>query len=218
MKKLLILSLALLCAAALGGCRAPATNVAGPDSNTTPPPSLEATASPSPDIGSLSVPPELVVSTLNHADSVTAQRYGFSWDRELPNGQRASVIACGIHPLDDPGEGGYATLYTAFPAGSLPPLEEGQLPGTIVPVYYLDFGDFPPDSLTACRWPSAWSGQYENREELEAEEVTVDTIDEGWALFPLGDGEFIYEVQADWGDTGNANYVFATLPQVRGGQ
>lgn len=212
MKKLLILSLALLCAAALGGCHA---NVTGP--SVTPPPSPEPTASPSPDIGSLSAPPELVVSTLNHADSVTARRYGFSWDHPLPNGQRASVIACGIHPLDDPGEGGYATLYTAFPAGSLPPLEEGELPGMIIPVYYLDFGDYPPDSLTARRWPSSWSGQHEDQD-MEAEEVTVDTTDEGLALLPLGDGEFIYEVQADWGDVGYANYVFATLPQVRSGQ
>lgn len=217
MKKLIALSLALVCAAALGGCRAPVANVTGPDSDTTPPSSPEATAAPSPDIGSLSASPELVVSTLNHADSVTAQRYGFSWDHEMPNGQRASVIACGIHPLDDPGEEGYATLYTAFPAGSLPPLEEGQLPGMIVPVYYLDFGDYSPESVTARRWPSAWSGQHEDQD-MEAEEVTVDTTDEGWALLPLGDGEFIYEVQADWGHVCNANYVFATLPQVRGGE
>lgn len=36
-------------------------------------------------------------------------------------------------------------------------------------------------------------------------------------LLSLGDGEFVYEVQADWGEVGCADYVFMTLPQLRGG-
>lgn len=164
-----------------------------------------------PDPGSLAEPPELVVSTLNQADSAAARLYGCTWQARMEE-QPCDFIACGIHPLDDPGEAGYAILYTAFPGGSLPPLE-GVLPGMLLPVFYLDFGDIPPETVTARRWPAAYIGRA-GEHAGDSEEVEVDAS-EGFALLPLGDGDFVYEIHAGWGETGNADYVFRTLPQLR---
>lgn len=159
-------------------------------------------------------PPTLIVSTEYNADSVTAAIYSYTWTKKLDGDQMIITIACGAHPLDDPDESGYAVLYTAFPPGSLPPLPDGQFPGFMVPVFFLNFGEVPPETVTARRWPAKYVGSaYEHS--ADAEEVLVD-MTEGF-LSPLGDGEFIYEVHADWGEIGSADYVFMTLPQVRGG-
>lgn len=160
----------------------------------------------------LKEPPELVVSTINNADSVTASCGNYMWSREMPDGSMASTIACGAHPLDDINQ--RATLYTAFPAGSLPVLSEGQMPGAILPVFYLDFGDVPPETVTVHRWPSTYIG-HASEFAGDSEDVTVD-ISDGFTILPLGDGEFVYEVHADWGEVGYADYVFSTIPQVRG--
>lgn len=159
-------------------------------------------------------PPALIVSTEYDADSVTAEIYGYTWTKKLDEDQMSTTIACGMHPLDDPGESGYAILYTAFPPGSLPPLPEGQFRSSMLPVFFLDFGEVPPKTVTARRWPSKYVGSASEHYD-DAEEVQVD-MTEGF-LFPLGDGEFVYEVHADWGEVGSADYVFMTLPQVRGG-
>lgn len=160
---------------------------------------------------SLKNPPALIVSTEYDVDSVTAEIYGYTWTRKLEEDQMSTLIACGMHPLDDPGEPGYAILYTAFPPGSLP---DGQFRSSMLPVFYLDFGKIPPKTVTARRWPAEYVGSASEHYD-DAEEVQVDMLEE--FLLPLGDGEFIYEVHADWGEVGSADYVFMTLPQVRGG-
>lgn len=173
----------------------------------------EAAISVKPDPWTLTEPPELVVSTEYYVDQVSAQRYSFEWRQKLEGDQMRSTIACGIHPLDDPGELGYATLYTAFPPGSLPPLEEGQPRSSMLPVFYLDFGEIPPETVTVQRWPATYVG-HASEHYHDGEQVTVDSSD-GFMLLPMGDGEFIYEVHADWGQVGNADYVFSTVPEVR---
>lgn len=166
------------------------------------------------DSWSLENPPALIVSTEYDVDSVTAEIYGYTWTEKLDEDQMSTIIACGMHPLDDPGESGYAILYTAFPPGSLPPLPDGQFRSSMMPVFFLDFGEVPPKTVTARRWPAEYVGSaYEHYD--DAEEVQVD-MTEGF-LLPLGDGKFVYEIHADWGEAGSADYVFMTLPQVRGG-
>lgn len=160
----------------------------------------------------LKEPPELVVSTINNVDSVIASCGSYMWSTEMPDGSMANTIACGAHPLDEIKQ--RATLYTAFSAGSLPTLSEDQMPGAMLPVFYLDFGDVPPETVTVLRWPSTYIGQA-SEYAGDSEDVTVDMSD-GFTILPLGDGEFVYEVHADWGEVGYADYVFHTVPQVRG--
>lgn len=102
-------------------------------------------------------PPELVVSTLNQTNSVTASCGNYHWSKPMPDGTMSSVIACGMHPLDEvAGIGDRGTLYTAFPAGTLSPLLGSSDIGGFLPTLYLDFGVIPPDTVTARRWPSAY--------------------------------------------------------------
>lgn len=161
----------------------------------------------------LQEPPKMVVSTVNNVDSVIASCGNYQWNKEMSNGTTSSVIACGAHPLDEVNE--RAILYTAFPSGSQQPLIQDQEPGAMLPVFQLDFGDVPPEVVTAHRWPSAYIGhasEYAN----DCEEVMVD-ISDGITLFPPDDGEFVYEVYAVWGEVGSAYYVFDTTPQIRDG-
>ena len=176
-------------------------------------PPSEAAPAPTLEVGDLTDPPELTVSTLYHADSITAACGNFQWKEKMPDGTVREMVACGASPLDEGWE--RPLLYTAFGPGTLPPLQEGQFLSSIMPVYYLDFGAVPPTTITARRWSVAAIGQGAGFD--DAEEVSVETTDEGLALFPLGDGEFVYEVDAVWGDMGSAQYVFQTLPQVREG-
>lgn len=194
MKKSLVLISALTCIFILGGC---ANTVRGAE----------------PDSQTLTKPPELIVSTEYGVDRVTAQCSNYEWNVKLEGDMMSSVIACGAHPLDSPGKLGYATLYTAFPAGSLPPLEEGQLPELMPPVFYLDFGEIPPETITVKRWPASYVGNASEHYN-DGENVTVDSPD-GFMLLPQGDGEFIYEIHADWDQMGSADYVFRTVPEVR---
>ena len=165
-----------------------------------------------PDAWTLDAPPELVVSTLNSADSVTASCGNYQWTKKLPDGF-GSVIACGMHPLDEAGMAEHATLYTAFPAGTLPLFSGGQDTPSILPVFYLNFGEIPPETVTVRRWPSEYIGRA-SEFDGDSEEVEVDSSD-GFTILPFLDGEFVYEVHADWGEAGSAYYVFSTLPQVR---
>ena len=176
----------------------------------------------------LTSPPELTVSTLYHVHSVTAVCGGFEWGR--PEGGK-SVIACGVGPLYEGME--WPLLYSAFGPGTLPPLEEGEFRSSIMPVYYLDFGAVPPTEVTARRWSADYIGQNDAYD--KAEEVSVEWTEEHmsdirfgaeepveigpacYALYPLGDGEFVYEIHAVWEDYGSADYVFRTTPQVREG-
>ena len=167
-----------------------------------------------PDARTLDGPPKLVVSTLNSADSVTASCGNYQWNQKLPNGSGGYVIACGAHPLDEAGAAERTRLYTAFPAGSLPPLGEGENTPSILPVFYLDFGEIPPETVTVRRWPSEYIGRA-GEFDGGSEEVEVDTSD-GFTILPFLDGEFVYEVHAAWSEVGSAHYVFSTLPQVRG--
>ncbi len=50
------------------------------------------------------------------------------------------------------------------------------------------------------------------------EEVTAEMEGDTITLVPLGDGDYVYEVSAGWGEAGYASYTFRTLPQVRGEQ
>ena len=168
-----------------------------------------------PDAWTLDGPPELVVSTFNNVDSVTASCGNYQWSKKMPDGSMGSVIACGAHPLDEAGAAEQTRLYTAFPAGSLPPLGEGEDTPSLLPVFYLDFGEIPPETVTVRRWPSEYLGRA-SEFSGDSEEVEVDCSD-GFTILPIGDGEFVYEVDAAWGEVGSAYYVFHTLPQVRGG-
>ena len=167
-----------------------------------------------PDARTLEGPPELVVSTFNNVDSVTASCGNYQWNHRLPGGSGGYVIACGAHPLDE-ASWERATLYTAVPAGTLPPLSEGEDTPSILPVFYLDFGEIPPETVTVRRWPSEYIGRA-SEFDSDSEEVEVDSSD-GFTILPFLDGEFVYEVNASWGETGSASYVFSTLPQIRGG-
>lgn len=168
-----------------------------------------------PDARTLDGPPELVVSTFNDVDSVTASCGNYRWSKKMPDGSMSSIIACGAHPLDEAGAAERTRLYTAFPAGSLPPLSEGEDTPSLLPVFYLDFGEIPPETVTVRRWPSEYIGRA-SEFSGDSEEVEVDCSD-GFTILPIGDGEFVYEVDAAWGEVGSAYYVFHTLPQVRGG-
>ena len=155
----------------------------------------------------LEEPPALVVSTINNADSVTVSCSNYQWSIEMPDGM-ASIIACGAHPLDEINE--RAILYTAFSAGSL---LKDQLSGSFLPAFYLYFGDVLPETVTVRRWPSTYIG-HASEYDGDSEEVTVDFSD-GFTILPLGDGEFVYEVHAEWGEVGSADYVFSTVPRLR---
>ena len=161
---------------------------------------------------SLKEPPKLVVSTINNTDSVVASCGNYMWTREMSDGSMTNTIACGAHPLDEINQ--RATLYTAFQDGSLPVLYGDQILGSMMPVFYLDFGDIPPETVTVHRWSSTYIG-YASEYADDSEDVTVDMSD-GITILPLGDGEFVYEVHADWGEVGYADYVFNTVPQIRG--
>ncbi len=159
----------------------------------------------------LTAPPSLVVSTLYDVDQVTASPGNYQWIAVLPDGTAGTVVACGLHPLD---QQEHPLLYTAFPAGSLPPLEDGVLPGSMVPTYTLNFGAIPPETVTAVRWPASLIGDSEGKMS-KAENVSVEMEADAITLMPFGDGDFVYEICAEWGDTGSAYYTFRTLPQVR---
>ena len=233
--KNLCLALALcLCLTACGGPgqREPAPSQSSqpsPDPTLTlSGPGLDPTAPAQSPAATLTSPPELTVSTLYNADRVTAASGNFSWRSDGTEGLWHDVIACGVGPLYDGME--WPLLYTAFGPGVLPPPEEGEFVSSIMPVYFLDFGLILPDTVTARRWPVSSIGQtadYDNAEEVAVEwvegaEGRVPYGLEAWvdmagcyALYPLGDGEFVYEVHADWGGLGEADYIFQTLPQVR---
>lgn len=159
----------------------------------------------------LTAPPSLEVSTLYDVDQVTASLGSYQWSAVLPDGTAGTVVACGLHPLD---QQEHPLLYTAFPAGSLPPLEDGVLPGSLVPTYTLNFGDIPPETVTAVRWPASLIGDSEGKMS-KAENVSVEMEADAITLMPFGDGDFVYEICAEWGETGSAYYTFRTLPQVR---
>lgn len=242
MKKIIALLLALGCVLALAGCGKESPAPAGTEDGLSAPPAQEppgqdavsaaqpeALPEPLPepplepppeepeaalplDPGGLEEPPALLVRNQYDTDQAKASLCGYHWERSLDSEMMSSVIACGPHPLEC-GFTGQNTLYTAFPAGSLPPLEEGQLPGMILPVYTLDFGGYLPDEVTVVRWP-AGEERVDDISFPEGEEVPVE-LENGWTLFPLGDGEYVYEVQAGWADLGSGSYVFRTIPQVR---
>lgn len=176
------------------------------------PPGSGSSPSVKPDTRILDKPPELVVSTLNSADSVTASCGNYQWNYRLPGGSGGYVIACGAHPLDEAGAAERTRLYTVFPAGSLPPLGDGENTPSLLPEFHLDFGEIPPEAVTVHRWPSEYIG-HASEFDGDSEEVEVDSSD-GFTILPFLDGEFVYEVNASWGEVGNASYVFSTLPQV----
>lgn len=202
MKKSLALISALTCILILGGCANAAQEAEQPP--------LEANVL---DPWTLTGPPELIVSTEYSADRVTAQCSSYEWNVKLEDDIMSSVIACGPHPLDSPKNLDYPTLYTSFPAESLTSLDEEQHPEAMFPVFNLDFGEIPPETITVYRWTAAFvfnaSEHYE-----DGEPVAVDSSD-GFMLLPQEDGEFVYEIHADWGQVGHAYYCFLTMPEVR---
>ena len=163
------------------------------------------------DYESLTEPPSMTVSTLMYVDSVIASSGNYHWLHTLPNGTVGDVIACGAHPLD---QQNHPILYTAFPGGTLPPSEDGENVSSIAPIFYLYFGEILPETVSVIRWPASHIGDaqiYSPDFEIVTTELDGDTF----CLLPLGDGDCIYEVSADWGDVGGASYTFRTLPQTR---
>ncbi len=166
------------------------------------------------DYESLTEPPSLTVSTLMYVDRVIASCGNYHWSHTLPDGTVCEVIACGAHPLD---QQEYPILYTAFPDGALPAPEDGENGGSIAPVFYLDFGEILPETVSVMRWPASRIGDAQT-DSTDFEVVTTELDGDTFSLFPLGDGDYVYEVSADWGDMGEASYTFRTLPQIRGTQ
>ena len=117
-----------------------------------------------------------------------------------------------LHPLD---QQEYPILYTAFPAGTLPAPEAGENVGSIAPVFYLDFGEILPETVSVMRWPASRIGDAQTYS-TDFEMVNTELEGDTFSLFPLGDGDYVYEVSANWGDVGGASYTFRTLPQIRG--
>lgn len=161
----------------------------------------------------LTEPPVLAVSTLNNVDRVIASCGNYEWSCTFPDGTTASVEACGLHPLE---QQDHPILYTAFPAGSLPSLEDGENLGAMVPIFYFDFGGILPETISAIRWPASYIGNVQNHTDFE--NVMIEIEEDTIMLAPLGDGDYVYEVSAHWGEVGSARYVFRTLPQLRGTQ
>ncbi len=159
--------------------------------------------------GSLDRPPDLMVSAASQKDAIIAGQYGWQW-----NIAGSSLIACGLHPLDQQSAEDYQTLYVVFPGERLPQLEEEEMRGGIIPVYDLDFGEVPPEALEVRRWPMEYIGEAETHFG-DSEQVAVE-YSESWMLLPSGEGEYIYEVDASWGQLGSATYVFCTLPRMEG--
>ena len=146
------------------------------------------------DFESLTEPPALVVSTINNTDRVTASCGNSQWRCTLPDGETASVIACGLHPLD---QQDHPIVYTAFPTGSLSSSENEEDLGAIAPTFYLDFGEISPETISAVRWPASYIGNTQNH--TDSENVTIE-IEEGTIMLaPLGDGDYVYEVSTRWG-------------------
>lgn len=148
------------------------------------------------DFETLSGPPILVVSTLNAVDSVSASCGNSHWNCAMPDGTTTSILTCGAHPLD---QQEHPILCTAFP------------------VFYLDFGEILPETVSAVRWPASYIGDAQGHS-ADFEEVQVEFEENMITLIPLGDGDFIYEISAAWGEVGEAGYTFRTLPQMRGEQ
>lgn len=146
----------------------------------------------------LTEPPELTVYTLNHTDSLASSSGNFHWRISLPDGTATEMLACGAHPLD---QQDHPILYTAFPAGSLPAPEEGTAIGSMPPVFYLDFGEIPPEIVSAVRWPAAYIGDAQSYS-ADFETVTAESDGSTIMLLPSGDGDYVYEVSAEWGNFG----------------
>ena len=161
------------------------------------------------DFESMTAPPALIVSTLNCADSVSASCGNYNWSCTLSDGFTSTLIACGAHPLDWQE---HPVLYTAFPAGTLSSLEEGTDIESMVPVFYLDFGEILPETVSAVRWPASYIGDAQSHS-TDFEEVAVELKKDRITLVPLGDGDYVYEISAAWGEAGSASYTFRTLLQ-----
>ncbi len=188
---------------------APGTQTGSAQTEAQTPASNESTSRTDP--SSLTEPPALIVRNQYDADRVQATTFTYAWTTVLPDGMESSRIACGVQPMQM--ESLDAVLYTAFPAGTLPPAAEGTSPGGLAPAFTLDFGNCPPDSVTAHRWKSEDLGR-SDLNGLWSEEVPVDCSD-GFTLLPLGDGAFVYEISARWGNDNYCVYAFRTVPQVR---
>ncbi|MDE5589084.1 MAG: hypothetical protein K2J60_08065 [Acetatifactor sp.] len=144
----------------------------------------------------LSEPPILTVSTLNAVDSISVYCGNSQWNCAMPDGTTTAILACGAHPLD---QQEHPILYTVFP------------------VFYLDFGEILPETVSAVRWPASYIGDAQGHS-ADFEEVIVEFEENMITLIPLGDGDYIYEISAAWGEVGEAGYTFRTLPQMRGEQ
>lgn len=161
------------------------------------------------DYEALTAPPALTVSTLEYVDSVIASCGNYHWSHTLPDGTATEVLACGAHPLD---QQEHPIIYTAFPAGALSFSEDGGAVGSLVPVFYLDFGGISPETVSVIRWPASYIGDAQGHS-TDFETVTTEFDGDTILLLPPGDGNYVYEVSAEWGNAGGASYTFRTLPQ-----
>ena len=71
-----------------------------------------------------------------------------------------------------------------------------------------------PETVSVIRWPASHIGDAQIHS-TDFEIVTTELDGDIFCLLPLGDGDYVYEVSADWGDVGGASYTFRTLPQTR---
>ena len=161
----------------------------------------------------LTEPPILTVSTLNAVDCISVSYGNSHWHRKMPDGTTIMKLTCEAHPLD---QKNYPILYTAFPAGMLLPIEEADFEA-VVSVFYLDFGEILPETVSAVRWPATYIDDAQEHF-ADYEEVIIEFEENLITLIPLDDGDYIYEISAAWKEVGEAGYTFRTLPQIRGEQ
>lgn len=139
-------------------------------------------------VSDLSAPPTLTVES--DGQTIEAACSNYTWIKAEENGDSISVIACGAHPLE-------SACFEVMPkldiiSYYITEKGEGQA--------FFTFGAPQPESVTVRRWSASFVGDCS----APAEEVSFEN-----GTLSLGSGSYVYEVHADFGSQGSADYAFA---------
>lgn len=161
--------------------------------------SLAACGEKSADEAARKTPPTLTVTSAN-ACSVTLKSSSYDWTY-TQGLQSMTVIACGVHPLDETSR-------------DITPVLE--MPFTVSAAYFytvtLNFGDNSPDSVSLRCWPSdAWGSTG-----MPSGTVTAQRQDNGTFRAELPQSDGIFAVDALW-DGSSATYTFCTQAEGAAG-
>lgn len=161
--------------------------------------SLTACGEKSADEAARQTPPTLTVTSAN-ACSVTLKSSSYDWTY-TQGLQSMTVIACGVHPLDETSR-------------DITPVLE--MPFTVSAAYFytvtLNFGDNSPDSVSLRCWPSdAWGSTG-----MPSGTVTAQRQDNGTFRAELPQSDGIFAVDALW-DGSSATYTFCTQAEGAAG-